>query len=99
MFKHSQLLLQNSGRLPPSFTARTGCFSMRHWLTIQCEKRNDLRLSEFIQANPDLDDTMRALLANYLNLSEPNLQAWIQEFQHCASEYSSLFINVAHSAH
>ena len=72
---------------------------MRHWLTIQCEKGNDLGLREFIQANPALDDTMRALLANYLNVSDRNLQKWIQEFQHCASEYSSSFINFADSAH
>ena len=60
---------------------------MRDWLTIECEKGNDSRLREFIQANPILEATMRTLLANYLNLSEPNLQRWIQEYEHGASEF------------
>ena len=61
---------------------------MSDWLTIECEKGDDSCLREFIQANPILDTAMRTLLANYLNLSEPNLQRWIQEYQHAASEYS-----------
>ena len=63
---------------------------MRDWLAIECEKGKDSRLREFIQANPILDTAMRALLANYLNLSEPNLQKWIQEYEHVESEYSQL---------
>ena len=53
---------------------------MRHWLTIQREKGNDSRFSKFIQANPGLDITMRTVLANYLNMSEQNLQKWLQGY-------------------
>ena len=63
---------------------------MRDWLTIECEKVNDSRLRKFIQANPVLDTAMRTLLANYLNLSELNLQRWIQEYQHVESEYFTI---------
>ena len=67
-------------------SVREGFFSVRDWLTIQCEKRNDLQTRKFIQANPVLDSTMKTLLANYLNLSEQNLQNWIQVYEDNASE-------------
>ena len=70
---------------------------MRDWLTIQLEKGDDLRLRKFTQANPVLDATMRTLLANYLNLSEPNVQKWIQNYQLTASEHSQLYINHVHA--
>ena len=60
---------------------------MRDWLTIQFEEGNDLHLRKFIQANPVLDTTMRTLLANYLNLSEPNVQKWIQNYHRTGSEH------------
>ena len=66
---------------------------MRDWLTIQCEKATDSRLREFIQANPVLDNIMRTLLTNYLNLSETNLKKWIQEYQHVAGECSKSYTN------
>ena len=72
---------------------------MRDWLTIQSEKDDDLRLRKFIQANPVLDATMRTLLANYLNLSEPNVQKWIQNYQLTASEHSRSYINHVRSVH
>ena len=72
---------------------------MRNWLTIQLEKRKNFCLRKFIQANPVLDTTMRTLLANYLNLSEPNLQKWIQDYQYNASEYSKRYSNRGISAH
>ena len=72
---------------------------MRDWLTIQFEKGNDLRLREFIQANPLLDMTMTTLLANNLNLSQPNVQKWIQDYQLNASEHLQLSINHVHSVH
>ena len=72
---------------------------MRDWLTIQFEKGDDSCLEEFIQANPGMDDTMRTLLANYLNMSEPNLQKWIEEYQLNASEFLQSFINHTKCAH
>ena len=62
---------------------------MRDWLTIQFEKGSDSRLTEFIQANPVLDKTMRTILVKQLNLSEPNLEKWIEEYHHTctASKY------------
>ena len=69
---------------------------MRDWLTIQYEKSNDIRLREFIQANPVLDRTMRTLLANYLNVSEPNVQKWIQDYQREGSEHLQSYINHVH---
>ena len=63
---------------------------MRQWLTIHCEKGNDLRFSKFIQANPGLDIAMRTVLANYLNMSEQNVLKWQQEYimyQRGESEY------------
>ena len=67
---------------------------MGDWLTISCEKWNNVCLREFIQANPVVDTTMRTLLAIYLNLSEPNLQNWIQGYQHKASECLQLYSNI-----
>ena len=64
---------------------------MRDWFTIQREKGKSVRLRKFIQANPVLDKTMRTLLANYLNLSEPYLQKWIQDYQDTSSECSQPF--------
>ena len=61
---------------------------MRDWLTIQCQKGEDSKLSEFIQANPLVDNTMRTFLAKYLNLSEPRLQQWIYAYQNGTSECS-----------
>ena len=72
---------------------------MRDWLTIQLEKNEDVRLKKFIQANPVLDATMRTLLANYLNLSEPNVQNWIQNYQRTGSEHSQSYINHVPSVH
>ena len=66
---------------------------MRDWFTIQFEQRSDSRLTEFIQANPVLNKTMRTLLVKQLNMSEPNLDNWIEEFQHGASKYSQLHIS------
>ena len=53
---------------------------MRQWLTIKRENGKDSRFSKFIQANPGLDITMRAVLANYLNMSEQNVQKWLQDY-------------------
>lgn len=72
---------------------------MHNWLTIQREMGNNFHLREFIQANPALDKTMRTLLANYLNLSEPNLEKWIQDYQDTASEYLQLYINLTYNVH
>ena len=72
---------------------------MRDWLMIQFEKGNDIRLKEFIQANPVLDMTMRTLLANYLDLSEPNVQRWIEDYQRKGSEYLQSRTNHVHSVH
>ena len=68
---------------------------MRDWLTIQFEKSNDLHLIKFIEDNHLLDMTMRRVLANYLNLSEPSVEMWIHDYQRTASEHSQLYINVA----
>ena len=65
---------------------------MNDWLTIESEKANDSDLKEFIQANPVLDKTMRALLDKHLKLSEPSLEEWIQKFQHKVGEYPQLYI-------
>ena len=59
---------------------------MQDWLFIQREKENDPSLIEFIQANPVLDRTMRTILAYYLNLSEPSLERWIQQYHNATSE-------------
>ena len=74
---------------------------MYNWLTIEVEKEDDSHLEEFIEANPVLDDTMRNLLANYLNLSEPNLRKWIQEYQNKASECElrAVFCTAQHVIH
>ena len=72
---------------------------MRDWLTIQREKGKNLRLRKFIQDNPVLDKTMRTLLANYLNLSEPNLQKWVQDYQAASSKYFQPYMNDAHCVH
>ena len=72
---------------------------MSDWLTIQLKKGKDVCLKKFIQANPVLDATMRTLLANYLNLSEPNVQKWIQNYQRAGSEHSQSYINHIHSVH
>ena len=61
---------------------------MRDWFTIQLEKGINSRLTEFIQANPVLDKTMRTLLAKHVKLSEPNLHRWIEDIQRSAREYS-----------
>ena len=71
---------------------------MGDWLTIQSELKNNSRLREFVQANPLLDNTMRTLLATYLNLSEPSLEGWIQEYQHGRSKHSPLYINRVYNA-
>ena len=60
---------------------------MRDWLTIQLEKGSDPRLTEFIRANPLLDKRMKTILVKRLNLSEPNLEKWIEEFPPIASRY------------
>ena len=65
---------------------------MRDWLTIQFEKGSDSHLTEFIQANPVLDKTMRTLLVKQLNLSESNLEKWIEKFQHGPSKYMYLHL-------
>ena len=64
---------------------------MRDWLTIECEIESDSRLQKFIQANPLLPSTMRKLLAMRLNLSNADLQKWVQEYQNGPSEYSQLY--------
>ena len=80
-------MLQISGSPFPNLVSTQGWFCMIDWLTIHCEKWNNPNLNKFIQENPVLDMTMRTLLANYLNLSEPSLQHWIHEYQHGTSKH------------
>ena len=59
---------------------------MQDWLFIQREQQKDPRLIEFIQANPVLDRTMRTILAYCLNLREPSLEKWIQQYHNATGE-------------
>ena len=71
---------------------------MHDWLTIECKKESDSPLQRFIQDNPVLDNTMRTLLATCLNLSESNLQEWIQGYKNGPSEYSQFYTNYVESS-
>ena len=74
-------LLNHSGFLPHGIMPECGSFSMGKWLKIQCEKRRNPDLIEFIKNNPNLDNDMKGLLAKFLDMNESRVQNWIEAYQ------------------
>ena len=64
------------GSLPPGFKSTHDCFYMKEWLILHCQKNEYPFAKEFIAANPELDETMNRLLANYLKVNDSQVQVW-----------------------
>ena len=54
---------------------------MSDWLLIEQKRDTILQLAYFAQANPGLQMKMRSMLCNNLDLTEEQLQAWLNKYK------------------
>ena len=54
---------------------------MGDWLLIEQERDNLPQLANFVQANPGLQMTMRSMLCKNLDLTEEQVQSWLNNFK------------------